>query len=296
LKAVQSAKGISSKNIGLKKCSFISTSMIIGFLCPVILLPEKNFDADELELIFRHELIHYKRGDLFVKLLSIIATSIHWFNPAVYLMNAAMQADCEASCDEAVLSDIGENNNQYYAELIMDMIGRKSNNRTALSTCFYGGKRGIQTRMNAIMSATGGIKKVSFSVLLTLVVLMALSVSVFAFSGSSIQEPAPQEPYEPNVTETRPPEPPLELPPEPNPEPTPEPAGPITRQRAIDIAYEFLAAQGINATFLEDSGMEWEYGQLVWELLFRAHGERMPYIEFYINAENGNIVKFEWDD
>jgi len=70
----------------------------------------------------------------------------------------------------------------------------------------------------------------------------------------------------------------------------------ITLERAIEIAYEDIADRGINATFRSNSGMSWERGQWVWELEFRTQGERMPIIEFYINVDNGNIVKFEWDD
>ena len=70
----------------------------------------------------------------------------------------------------------------------------------------------------------------------------------------------------------------------------------ISRERAIEIAYEDLEIRGINATFRSDSGMDWERGQWVWELLFRTQGERMPFIEFYINVDSGEIVKFEWDD
>ena len=70
----------------------------------------------------------------------------------------------------------------------------------------------------------------------------------------------------------------------------------ITLERAIEIAYADIAARGINASFRSDSGLSWERGQWVWELLFATQGERMPLIEYYINAENGNIVKFEWDD
>jgi len=70
----------------------------------------------------------------------------------------------------------------------------------------------------------------------------------------------------------------------------------ISLDRAIEIAYADLANRGINATYRSNSGLDWERGQRVWELLFRTTGERMPLIEYYINAENGNIVKFEWDD
>jgi len=70
----------------------------------------------------------------------------------------------------------------------------------------------------------------------------------------------------------------------------------ISLQRAIEIAEADLAARGINATYRTNSGMSWERGQWVWELEFRTHGERMPIIEYYINVNDGSIVKFEWDD
>ena len=70
----------------------------------------------------------------------------------------------------------------------------------------------------------------------------------------------------------------------------------ISLERAIEIAEADIAERGINATYRSNSGMSWERGQWVWELLFRTQGERKPLIEFYINVDNGNIVKFEWDD
>jgi len=184
-RTVQVQKGLENDRITLKKCNFISTSMLLGFFNPVILLPNKNFETDELELIFHHELIHYKRRDLYLKLLAVVATSLHWFNPMVYLMSNAMQADCEASCDEIVLSDVGRHNRQFYAELIMEMTGAKSPKGTLLSTCFYGSERGIKLRMEAIMNESGNVKKLTFSALLA--VFFALTIfsgSVFAFSST----------------------------------------------------------------------------------------------------------------
>ena len=70
----------------------------------------------------------------------------------------------------------------------------------------------------------------------------------------------------------------------------------ISLDRAIEIANADLKSRNISATYHSNSGIDLEKGQRVWELLFRTHGERMPLIEYYINADNGNIVKFEWDD
>jgi len=363
--------------------------MIVGFLNPIILLPDRTFDADELELIFRHELIHYKRGDLFIKLLSVIAVSLNWFNPAVYLMSAAMQADCEASCDEAVIADVGGESKQFYAEIVMDMIGSKRAGGTTLSTCFYGSKNGIKKRMEAIMDATGSVKKVAFSAIAVLALVIVFTGSIFAFAAQTPPEQPPQQQQQElqnqiieqtfdntgqqavgqissqtareiavyfvgygtvhdiraftedgqlkfeveirhdlvrymviinaengSVTrmDTQPATPSYENQHRHNNNQGDEhnhnqsgghgggsqggrPSNPaISLDRAIEIAYADIAARGINAAFRRDSGLSWERGQWVWELEFRTQGERMPIIEFYISADNGSIVKFEWDD
>ena len=70
----------------------------------------------------------------------------------------------------------------------------------------------------------------------------------------------------------------------------------ISLDRAIEIANADLARRGINATYRSNSGIDREKGQRVWELLFTTNGGHMPFIEYYINADDGNIVKFEWDD
>lgn len=201
LRSVQVESGVDYREIGLKVCGFVSSSMLTGFRRPVILLPEKHFEADELKLILRHELIHYKRRDLFVKLLSVIAVSIYWFNPIVYWLCAAMQTDGEASCDEAVLLDADKENRQFYAEVIIGMAGGKNPAGTRLSTCFYGGKSSIKRRLDSIMDTTQKIKKLAIAALLAVMALTMFSGSVLALS---IQEPpnAVIPPIMPEITET----------------------------------------------------------------------------------------------
>lgn len=182
LRSVQTQTGLSNKKIELKSCNFISSSMLTGFSHPVILLPEKHFD-DELKLIFKHELIHYKRHDLFVKFLTVIATSIHWFNPVVYLMNAALQADGEAACDEAVLQDTDIENRRFYGEVIIGMISTRNTVKTPLSTCFYAGKSGIKRRLESIMDTKQKQKRLAVIGIIPVAVLTLLSGSVVAFSN-----------------------------------------------------------------------------------------------------------------
>ncbi|MCL1948411.1 MAG: M56 family metallopeptidase, partial [Turicibacter sp.] len=142
------------QNIDLVVCSFVSGCMLSGFLRPIILLPEKNFTDEELELIFIHELTHFRRRDLWVKLLSMIAVAIHWFNPLAYVMGGFLQAEGEASCDLEVIERKGPGEKYFYAEVIIGMIGHKTPGLSAMTTHFYGGKRGIKRRLESLMEST----------------------------------------------------------------------------------------------------------------------------------------------
>ena len=46
----------------------------------------------------------------------------------------------------------------------------------------------------------------------------------------------------------------------------------ISLERAIEIANADLTSRGISATYHSHSGMDWERGQWVWELLYKTHG------------------------
>ena len=80
---------------------------------------------------------------------------------------------------------------------------------------------------------------------------------------------------------------------------TTRPSNPtISLERAIEIAEADLVARGITASFHSNSGMDWERGQWVWELEFRASNASRGrhVIEYYINVDTGFIVKFEQGD
>jgi len=185
---VKREMNLRNSKVQLIVCGFISTSMLTGFLKPVILLPEKNYDDGELELIFRHELIHYRRKDLWIKLLSVVAMAIHWFNPLVYLMNLSLQTEGEASCDQEVLEMSKLKSRHSYAEVIIGMIGGKKSGMTTLTTNFYGGKKGIKRRLEEIMAGTTPRKSTSYVFLAVILLLTVMSGSVFAMQTTSATE------------------------------------------------------------------------------------------------------------
>ena len=73
--------------------------MAVGLFRTTVYLPHEHYTAQELEMIFRHELIHWQRKDLWYKLLLLAARSIHWCNPLVWRMAKRAERDLEISCD-----------------------------------------------------------------------------------------------------------------------------------------------------------------------------------------------------
>ena len=270
--SVQAEKGLHDIKISLKKCGFVTSSMLTGFLHPVILLPEKHFKAKELELIFRHELIHYKRRDLLVKLLSVIAVSIHWFNPIVYWMNAAMQTDGEMSCDEAVLLDIGEQNRPLYAELIIGTISGKNTAENLFSTCFYGSKKSVKRRLAAIMDTARKVKIPTIVTVIMFVMLTVLSgyVSALEVKFLTTDELIVQiiiDAYNGNILPLR------------------EMAA-LTPTQARDTALAFYPGGTVVKTELE-----YEKSRLIYEVKIRTTDGRTAEIE--IDDATGDILKNE---
>ena len=193
LESLKSEMGISRK-IPIYLCSIAGSPMMVGLLKPRILLPRLHGRAvpkendrptaepaqDELRLILKHELVHYKRKDLLYKYLVLTATALHWFNPIVYLMAKAVNALCETSCDAEVLRSADVETRQFYGETIIGVVKYQSKLKTALSTNFYGGKKGMKKRIASIMDT----RKKGAGIIITCLVLMLAIGTGFIFAAS----------------------------------------------------------------------------------------------------------------
>lgn len=149
---VQAELGI-TRQVALQACPGISSPMLLGFVRPTILLPSDNISLDELPLIFKHELVHWKRRDLWYKALVFLAAALHWFNPFVYVMAREIALQCELSCDEEVVKNTDIVGRQQYVGAIIGMLKKQSIAKTVFSTNFYGSKQGLKNRVLSIMDA-----------------------------------------------------------------------------------------------------------------------------------------------
>lgn len=132
----------------------VGSPMIVGAIKPTLLLPELELSTEQLSLVFRHELIHYRRRDIWYKLLLMLANAIHWFNPMVWLMVYAADRDLELSCDEAVVTGRDEAYREEYGRCLLAVVRAGMSRRTLFTTNFYSGKKTLKNRLATILDTT----------------------------------------------------------------------------------------------------------------------------------------------
>lgn len=174
-----------SKPMELRTCTCITSPMMIGVINPMVLLPPSKYTESELSLIFRHELIHFRRKDLWYKVLVIFATAIHWFNPIIYLMAKAIAVQCELSCDMEVVKNTEIDKRQLYSETILSVAKNNGRMQTAFSTNFYGGKKEMKNRISSIMDGT---KKKTGTLILCAAIILTLGSGVVFAAGTDNTE------------------------------------------------------------------------------------------------------------
>jgi beta-lactamase regulating signal transducer with metallopeptidase domain len=179
------------RHIPLYICPCVGSPTLIGLFKPRILLPTANLAQDELGFILRHELVHFKRKDLWYKHLVLAATALHWFNPIVHLLARAINALCETSCDAEVLQNADADTRLSYSEAIIGVVKFQSRFKTALTTNFYGGKKSMKNRISSIMDNK---KKKAGAIVVALVMTVAMGAGLVLAADSA--EPFAEMPVE----------------------------------------------------------------------------------------------------
>lgn len=171
-----------SKPIDLLVSSSISSPMVIGFAKSLLVLPHEAYSDSEIAYILKHELIHYKRHDIYGKLLLLFAKTIHWFNPIISLMYWEAVNDMEFSCDEGVVSFESFSYKKAYAETLFISLTKQNRVETYFSTQFQGGTKIMKKRFENILSKTN---KRNGKLLLTVTLLLVITLGTLAGCSDS---------------------------------------------------------------------------------------------------------------
>ncbi|WP_010277595.1 M56 family metallopeptidase [Paenibacillus senegalensis] len=107
--------------VRLSRNRFISSPMLIGIVNPHIIIPDHRFNEKQLRHMLLHEIVHLKRLDIAIKWLTMIAVSVHWFNPLIYLVRREVNFTCELACDEKVINQLDPGEKRDYADTLLSI-------------------------------------------------------------------------------------------------------------------------------------------------------------------------------
>ena len=110
-------------------CIYVSgavKSPCLAGLIPAVYLTEDVLQADEAELILRHELTHLRHLDFLWSLCRTAVVTVYWWNPFIWLAAICSKRDAELACDEAVAAKLPESKRFAYARAILAQAPRKT--------------------------------------------------------------------------------------------------------------------------------------------------------------------------
>ena len=89
----------------------VDSPSVVGWLRPVVLVPAAaltGLSRDQLEAVLLHELAHIRRHDYLVNLAQVVAETVLFYHPAVWLVSRRIRVEREHCCDDLAVEACGD--------------------------------------------------------------------------------------------------------------------------------------------------------------------------------------------
>lgn len=167
-----------NKKLELRIYKNLASPMLIGILHPIVLIPKTDLGHKGLELVFLHELNHYKRKDIIIKTVGLFAHAMHWFNPLIYLLLKEMNKYCEYSVDEKVVENMDKNDRKFYGEMIINLISNSAFRNCSLTTAMSNGGRQLKDRLENMFYSLKTTRKRQFMSFISGIIIVTCGFTV----------------------------------------------------------------------------------------------------------------------
>ena len=171
------------KKPSLWRCRAVKTPLMYGIFSPRIVLPDREYDEDQLANILRHELMHYRRRDPLYKWLAVFVLSAHWFNPLSWVIRREIGRACELSCDEMLLRGMTRFEKQSYGNTLLNTAASGALPAGVVATTFSTEKKNLKERLEQIMTY-----KKSAARLIAAVLTLALLAGCGVVAGPALEK------------------------------------------------------------------------------------------------------------
>jgi beta-lactamase regulating signal transducer with metallopeptidase domain len=141
------------RTIKFCKSAAIRVPTAIGLFKPIVAIPDwalHELSAEELNVIFLHEIAHIQRRDDWTNLAQKIVGALFFFHPAVWWIERKLSLEREIACDEVVLAQT--RNPHAYAQCLVTLAERSFIHRgVAMAMAAIGRMRDTSVRIAQIL-------------------------------------------------------------------------------------------------------------------------------------------------
>lgn len=99
------------RNIQFFESAYAPTPLVLGWLRPVILIPEYlvgKLSGRQLDALIIHELEHIRRFDAWSNILLVAVEAILFFHPAIWWTTGRVRLEREHCCDDTAVASCGD--------------------------------------------------------------------------------------------------------------------------------------------------------------------------------------------
>ena len=157
---VQQTTALLAERLGIRHCPLVCqvpgrvSPMLWTFVGPArIVVPSELFS--ELEgparrTLLLHELVHYRRGDHWIRWLELMSLGLYWWHPVAWLLRREIRLTEELACDAWVVSQ-SPTDRRAYAEMLVKTVAFLSSDDLPSLATGVGKKGSIEERLRKIM-------------------------------------------------------------------------------------------------------------------------------------------------
>ena len=146
-----------------------------------LVLPQRDYTDEDLQLVFRHEIVHLLHQDNNIKFSIAFLCATGWFLPCLWGGMGKASEELELCCDELATGALDEEGRRRYAGLLLDAAGPAP----GFTTCLSASASGLRYRMKRVLHParrSSGI--VIFGIMLFLLVLLYGTLGLAIDAGS----------------------------------------------------------------------------------------------------------------
>lgn len=116
------AVGLKPGHIQIAVAHGVSVPFTFGWLRPVIVLPDKQFEQEKLKSLLAHEIMHVRNNDFLIEWMVQVLRAVCWFHPLVQVYVRDVHRYREMLCDAEVISGMIADP-RTYASLLLEFAG-----------------------------------------------------------------------------------------------------------------------------------------------------------------------------